>query len=832
MSNMPRLHARPRVDLHRFLALLCLMLGGLICLPASAAIRDVEPGTVPTLAADEALLAIGVDSNVDLDAVRLLREGGSAEMKTLRGLAKGRQLRLMVVPVGRYRWSSLELREQSHNLTLEVKDEDATFDVRPGRINYPGDIIFRNVDVWSASLHFANRGLGVIDWLQARYRAVHDAHPFEFTGRYPDPFPAFYRTETAGQPPVADSSLPAPTPGPLPIAVDTLWRPGHLDRIELNAAGDLVAEVLTVTRDGKQLWAIDLLDLSTDKTVHLTESPKPVTRVDWVDDRLLALSIGNIDEPDTLIAVDIRDTPSGRAYRLAVVPRAGQLVSVLHDRPGSILFQSAIENRLTGPVHVLDLRDHEALRKFRFADRDRVDRGLEGVLRWHADRAGRLRLAVVSDEEGQPVFMHGIDGTYRKVVDLTDGGFSPLALSADGERIYGTTGHGRSQRDLVELDPNSGRIVRTVHSIPGIDIEAPLFGRDGTLIGVTHYRDGLLVSDYFSQTETEVERGVATAFPDRATILLQRDAKARRFVVAVGGSDLPIAVHLYDRDSAKARLLVESQPWLSGLRFAPSHTLRTKSRDGLDIEAYLTLPAGTGKRPLIVFPHGGPIGIRDDRLFDPEVQFLASLGYAVLQVNFRGSEGFGTAFRGAGFRSYGSAIEDDIDAALTAALAQYPLDAQRMCAMGSSYGGYSALVSAIRWPGRFRCAISIAGVSDRALFFTASDSARTAESRESMERAIGNPHTDMDELRRYSPLYRYRELTLPVMLVHGGEDVRVDYEHARRLHRMLNLAGRPPVLIEMQGEAHGIQGDANRKRTWEAIAGFLRQHLGENAPAR
>jgi len=256
-----------------------------------------------------------------------------------------------------------------------------------------------------------------------------------------------------------------------------------------------------------------------------------------------------------------------------------------------------------------------------------------------------------------------------------------------------------------------------------------------------------------------------------------------------------------------------------------------KSTDGLPIEAYLTMPPVAGKRPLVVLPHGGPVGVADRMLFDPEVQFLASLGYAVLQVNFRGSDGFGKAFREAGYKKHGTLIEDDIETALTEVLARFPLDPQRMCVMGASYGGYSAMVSTVRWPQRFRCAVSMSGVSDRVLFFTASDGGNSAKGRKELERVIGDPNTELDEMLETSPLYRYREMQVPVMLVHGGEDMRVDYEHSRRLVRMLNLAGHKPVMLSFDKEGHGLSDIDDIDKAYSGIAGFLQQYLDPTTPA-
>src|SRR5690606_33503004 len=295
------------------------------------------------------------------------------------------------------------------------------------------------------------------------------------------------------------------------------------------------------------------------------------------------------------------------------------------------------------------------------------------------------------------------------------------------------------------------------------------------------------------------------AFPGKAVRILDRDATSRQVLLLVGGSDQPSEVYHLDATTGTASLLAQMQPWLEDRRFRPSTVVRAMARDGFPIEAYLTLPEADAPPPLVVLAHGGPVGIRDTRYFDQEVQFLASLGYAVLQVNFRGSEGYGREFREAGKRSHGTLIEDDVDAALSVVLAGNTVDRGRMCAMGSSYGGYSALVSAIRWPGRFRCVVSIAGVSDRILFFTASDGGRSKKGRERLEEVIGDPRTDTADMLASSPLYRYRELDVPVLLAHGTEDLRVDFEHSRRLSRMLSEAGRPPVLLALEGEGHGVE---------------------------
>jgi dipeptidyl aminopeptidase/acylaminoacyl peptidase len=407
-----------------------------------------------------------------------------------------------------------------------------------------------------------------------------------------------------------------------------------------------------------------------------------------------------------------------------------------------------------------------------------------------------------------------------------EAGFQPQALSYDGDLIYGVSDEGRAQRELVEFDPIRRKVTRTLFSKPGVDIVSVVLDERRRPIGAVYFESGKAVTEYFDADRQRFAGLLSQAFPDRTVTAAGRSRDGRQLLAWVQGSDQPAQLYHVDAARGEAALLDVAAPWLEGKHFAASQLLQVKSSDGLPIEAYLTMPAGEGRRPLVVLPHGGPVGVSDHLLFNPEVQFLASLGYAVLQVNYRGSDGYGKAFREAGYGQWGTRIEDDIDAAMQAALARHPLDPQRMCVMGASYGGYSALESALRWPQRFRCAISIAGVSDRVLLFSASDFGQSARRREHAERVIGNPLTELDQMLATSPLYHYRDLQVPVMLVHGGEDVRVDYEHSRRLVRMLNLAGRRPVMLSFDRAGHGIEDMDDIDKAYSGIAGFLRQHLG------
>jgi dienelactone hydrolase len=832
-----------------FLALLCFV-------PAAfAGVHKVGPGDAVTLAPNEGLLVIAVDSTLDIENLRIDRSGVAIGEGLLRRIGKGRTTQLFAVPAGRYRWKSFTHSVFRYDLGDAA---ELAFEVKPGVVNYPGDLIVRPQH--GMSLHVSNRGLLAMDWLRQQHPQAWSAYELAYTGHYPDPFPARYR-DLAAATARTDATADEPASGVLPLPVATLFRPGMLEAVELNGAGNLLAMVTTEplapaptpaapdakSKDSRvrkfaalldlhnarrtpptQQFVLELIDLQTGQVERLLALPREISRLDWTDDRTLLVSVGVTRDSGRLLAVHaIDEAGKPRRYEVLAVPKAGFVVDPLPGT-GHILFASrpALPRQAGVAVHRLDMRTQAAIDDFDFSTSKELDRGVNDDSAWFTDAQGRLRAAVAVREDTE-VLLHGQDGVFGEVMALDDpDAFSPVALSADGNRFIGFSAKDREQRDLVEFDPATGKVGRTLFSRPGTDVSDALFDGARRLIGATYLEAGLDVSHYFDADSSRIDRRLRHAFAGRSVSILARDAQARNFILLVGGSDAPEAIYHFNADDNTAALVQHTRPWLEKTRFAPAQVLHARSTDGFDIESYLTLPVGTpGRVPLVVLAHGGPIGVRDTRNFDPEVQFLASLGYAVLQVNFRGSDGYGSQFAEAGRKNYGTRIEDDIDAALAAALAAYPLDAGRMCMMGASYGGYSAMVSAIRWPGRFKCVVSMSGVSDRALFFTASDSGRSEAGREALEAAIGDPRTQMDEMLRYSPLYQVDKLTVPLLLVHGTEDRRVDYEHTRRLVRLLDSVGRPPVLITLQGAGHGIDEDADRKRVYEAVAGFLRANL-------
>jgi dipeptidyl aminopeptidase/acylaminoacyl peptidase len=250
-----------------------------------------------------------------------------------------------------------------------------------------------------------------------------------------------------------------------------------------------------------------------------------------------------------------------------------------------------------------------------------------------------------------------------------------------------------------------------------------------------------------------------------------------------------------------------------------------KSRDGLDLYGYLTLPqhAPGAKLPMVVLPHDGPHEKSDTWFFDRDAQFLASRGYAVLQVNFRGSGGRGINFEQSGYRQWGAAIQDDLADGVKWAIAQGDVDGARVCSYGIGFGAYSALLLAAREPALLKCAVGYAGFYDLNLLYKTDDVRREKRPAELYGKMIGN---DKAELARFSPLTHAGQITAPVLLVHGEKDAVASIAHATAMRAALVKAERAPEWLVAPDEGHGFYDPANVTLFYQKLEAFLGKHIG------
>ncbi|HEY8572705.1 alpha/beta hydrolase family protein [Phenylobacterium sp.] len=318
---------------------------------------------------------------------------------------------------------------------------------------------------------------------------------------------------------------------------------------------------------------------------------------------------------------------------------------------------------------------------------------------------------------------------------------------------------------------------------------------------------------------------LSRAFKDKHVQLASWSKDRSRFVVRVTAPDAPATWHLYDRPRKELSPIGPEYPELDGVAMGKTRWLTYKARDGLEIPAYLTLPpnlAAGAKPPLIVLPHGGPAA-RDEYDFDFLTQFLATRGYAVLRPQFRGSTGFGRAHWLAGRGEWGGKVQTDLLDGL-AAVADVA-DTSKVCVVGASFGGYSALVAATMHPQAYRCAVSISGISDLAVLASqeGSDYGDVSVAMKALRRDLGN--LKQEQLQPLSPYHLAKKAGPPILLLHGEKDVVVDAEQSRMMANALRAAGKPHELVLLPDEDHYLSSSAGRTQVLTAMEGFLGKHL-------
>jgi dipeptidyl aminopeptidase/acylaminoacyl peptidase len=313
-----------------------------------------------------------------------------------------------------------------------------------------------------------------------------------------------------------------------------------------------------------------------------------------------------------------------------------------------------------------------------------------------------------------------------------------------------------------------------------------------------------------------------THFPGKTVSVIDESWDRRYYIVRVESDRTPGIFYRFDVEEKKLLKISLQYPLLESRSLSAMKAIRYPARDGAEIPAYLTLPedAKEGALPAVILPHGGPMA-RDYWQFDWMVQFLAAKGYAVLQSNYRGSGGYGTDWAGeGGFRAWRTAVNDLTDGAKYL-VEQGIVDPSRVCVVGWSYGGYAALMSGVEEPERYRCLVSIAGVTDPEMLIE--DNAHFLNNH-ALEKFIGRGG---EVVKRGSPLRRASEIRAPVLLFHGGEDINVKIRHSQRMAKALKRAKKSVEYIEYEGVEHSIRRNGYRVDMLDRIGSFLDAHIGQ-----
>ncbi len=450
---------------------------------------------------------------------------------------------------------------------------------------------------------------------------------------------------------------------------------------------------------------------------------------------------------------------------------------------------------------------------------------------WIADHNGKLRVAGFIDGVNSGIRYRDDEKSDWKTIATYN--FKevacPLFFAFDNKRIYVSSNVGRDKQAIFEYDPQSGKETKCIFEHPNVDIEYLIESRKKReILGVMYLTDKIEYKIFDKEYE-KIYNFINEKLPVYENRIVSNDKNETKFIIHSLSDKTLGSYYLFDVGKWEITKLFDSSPWLKESEMSSVKAISYTSRDGLTIHGYLTLPKGKKAKnlPLIVIPHGGPQH-RNVWKFDPQLQFLASRGYAILQMNFRGSTGYGRKFLEAGYKQWGLKMQDDITDGVLWAIDQGIADPKRIAIFGGSYGGYAALSGITKTPDLYAAAIDYVGISNIFTWLEAIPPYWEPFKAMAYE-MVGHPVNDKEQLIATSPVFNADKIKTPLFIAQGANDPRVKKEHSDQMIEALKKRGIAVEYMVKDNEGHGFRNEENKFDFYRAVEAFLQKHIGSES---
>jgi len=530
--------------------------------------------------------------------------------------------------------------------------------------------------------------------------------------------------------------------------------------------------------------------------------------------RLLAI---NFDGSKKIIVVKPRNLPKGRDEWQSQFQ--DHVIGFLPGDDDHVLVSVDLDEPIFPSVFKFDIYS---------GGKTRVRRAKRRVLKWIADEQGDVRVGIGLDDTSFKIEISDAQtkkwrtGWQYEIFDETE--IQPLGFGSDPNWLYLRMLNG-GRYAIFKVDLHAAILKpQLMAADPDYDIEGTLirWPKSRDIVGVYYVGDfGRAI--YWDEEAKHLQQALDAALPNTSNYIVDMSRDEKRYILFSTSQTQPGKYYLGDRDTNSLTEFGAIYRQLGESNLSGKKKVAYKTRDGLEIEALLTVPKNTSAEnlPTIIFPHGGPMS-RDTAGFDYWSEFFASRGYAVLQMNFRGSTGYGHEFMASGLKNWGLKMQDDITDGAKWMIDQKIADPNRICIVGASYGGYAALMGTVKTPDLYRCAVSFAGVSDLREMIHHSGHFIGSEI---VEKQIGDLREDRDQLSQTSPALHADAIKVPILLVHGAADRVVPIKQSKLMAKALKSSGKAFDFIILANGTHNLEINRNRIQLFSAMEQFLAKHL-------
>ncbi len=450
------------------------------------------------------------------------------------------------------------------------------------------------------------------------------------------------------------------------------------------------------------------------------------------------------------------------------------------------------------------------------------------ITSWLTDHEGRLRIAMTTDGVNSSLLYRKTESEEFKLITTCNfkEALQPLMFTFDNKFIYARSNLGRDKSSIVKYDVENNKELELIYEHPEVDVDDLLSSKKRkTITGVSFITEKRNYY-FFDEQRKKLQEYLEENLPGYEVVIADQNKNENKILVRTNSDRSRGAYYFYDLTANEFLKIADISPWLDENLLAEMKPIKYKSRDGLMIHGYLTLPqnTGAGELPAVINVHGGPWA-RDSWGFNPEVQFLAERGYAVLQINYRGSLGYGRRFWEAGFKQWGRKMQNDITDGVNWLVSKGIADKNKIGIYGGSYGGYAVLAGLAFTPELYACGVDYVGISNLFTFMN-SIPPYWKPFLDMFYEMVGNPEADKEMFKQASPVFHVDKIKTPLLIAQGANDPRVAKSESDQIVEALKKRGIDVPYIVKDNEGHGFHNEENKFEFYRAMEEFLGRHLG------